>query len=205
MNSGRKVLHFLVLAFTAFWLVATSRARRPARECFVPLAKPMTVTLGAPTTTSAAPSCGALDGLTEGSVLRARVQRSASAPQVSYEDLGTCWGYGVSELTGPADVSALRANEASPTYPNALFDLEGTFVSSASPTECAGDYRLVLQSARLIPGGSVVDPRRAGAGQAWRVTRLIRMNPGRNCPHVPPLPDNYCEDTFEVRSIGHGP
>jgi hypothetical protein len=69
---GKKALHFALLLFTAFWLLATSAPRKAARECFVPLKRDtLAVTLGAPRAAApnAAPSCQGLDGLGNGSVL----------------------------------------------------------------------------------------------------------------------------------------
>lgn len=206
MSTGRKLFHFSALAFTAFWLVATSRAREPARHCFVPLAKPvLDVTLGPHLTTSGAPSCSTLDGLAEGELLRARIRRSANAPQV--RNLA-CWGYDIATLAGLEGVSNVTADEASAQHPSALLDLTAKFSSTTEPDACWGDYHLVLEPASAVSATALLDPLQAAAsGQRWRVVRRISVGPNdaRQCAALPPLPDGYCEDTFEVKSIAHAP
>jgi hypothetical protein len=210
MNVAKKAVHFLTLAFTAFWLVATSQPRKPARDCFVLVPSPaVTVTLGPAlskaTDSGLPPSCLMLDGLREGSVLRALLERSSDAPQVSHNDTETCWGYGIKALSGPKILSQLQSAAIATGQPRALFDVEAAFSSAERPKECFGEYRLSLAAAGPIRQGHVINPLHAGIHQAWRVRRLIRFGAEHTCKLLPELRDGYCEDTFEVRSIAPAP
>jgi hypothetical protein len=203
VNVGKKALHFALLFFTGFWLLATSRPRAPARACFVELQRrTLNITLGARLPVSAeAPSCGGIDGLSEGSTLRVRLTRSTEPPLVTS---GGCWGYEATELSGPRGVS-----QAKPVTPyhgtQALFESEASFVSAPELFACRGDYRLLVEPTTVIAPGKLVNPLRSDGGQAWRLRRIIRFWPKFDCALLPPLPNGFCQDDFEVKGAAYAP
>jgi hypothetical protein len=194
MHVGKKALHFGLLVFTAFWLIATSAPPKPARDCFVPLERDtISVTLGPARPTAgpdAAPSCQSIDGLAEGSVLSVRLSRGAKAPEVRH---GACWSYEVTQLEGPRGLTDLKSlPENSP-----LFDCEATITTE----QCSGDYRLNLNYDGPIRDGKPVDVLHPAKNDRWYVRRLIRVPEGKQCQQLPTLPNGYCEDTFEVKGV----
>jgi hypothetical protein len=203
MSVGKKALHFALLLFTGFWLLATSQPRAPARACFVDLEpRSLDITLGARLPVSAeAPSCGGIDGLSEGSTLRVRLTRSTEPPRVTNDG---CWGYEATELGGPRGVS-----QAKPVAPyvgtQALFESEASFVSAPELAACRGDYRLLVEPTTVIPPGKVADPLRTDDGKAWRVRRSIRFGPKLDCALLPAVSDGFCQDELEVKGVAFAP
>lgn len=203
MSVGKKALHFALLLFTGFWLLATSRPRAPARACFVELqSRALDVTLGARLTVSSdAPSCEGIDGLSEGSKLRVRLTRSTEPPLVTNDG---CWGYEATELSGARGVS-----QAKPVAPysgtQALFESEASFVSAPELFACRGDYRLLVEPMTVIAPGKLVDPLRTDGGKAWRVRRIIRFSPKLDCALLPSVSDGFCQDEFEVKAAAYAP
>lgn len=201
-DTGKRFIHFLTLGFTAFWLVATSKPREPADDCFVALTKPrLTLTLGAAVPASAAPSCAGLDGLVAGATLDVALGRSKAPPEKSRgADVG-CWSYQPTELRGANGVSGIVPWPTS----GGLFELDASFLSSAEPVQCYGDYHLRLAPSAHVRAGQKLDPLEPQSHEVWVLTRLIRMNQGQSCSLVPKLPDGYCQDTFTVRSVAGAP
>jgi hypothetical protein len=199
---GKQLIHFLTLGFTAFWLIATSKPREPARDCFVALRQPQqSVSLGAALASGAVPSCAGLDGLGPGMTLAVRLTRSTEPPREDSTVERGCWSYQANELHGPSGVTELKPWTTS----SALLELDATFVSGTEPTQCYGDYHLRLAPETPVRAGGQVDLSQAGKSEHWRVTRLIRMNQGQSCGLVAHLPEGYCQDVFEVRSVTDAP
>jgi hypothetical protein len=201
MTVGKRVLHGGLLAFTAFWLVATSRAPSPVVECFAPLtSRSVKVTLGAvvPPAAGAGPTCHGADGLREGSVLRAELTRSATPISVP-DGSQVCWSYEVKRLDVPKGFSALESREPNKAQPTAYFEAWGRFDGPGTPCVC--QYRLVARLETPFRHGLRADPKRAGPAEPWRVRRAITQWPGQSCTFTPPMTGEWCEDTFEVRSI----
>jgi hypothetical protein len=203
VNVGKRALHLVLLLFTGFWLLATSRPRAPARACFVELQRrALDITLGARLPVSAeAPSCEGIDGLSEGSMLRVRLTRAGEPPLVTSSG---CWSYEATELSGPRGVS-----EAEPVAPyvgtQALFESKASYVSAPELSACRGDYYLLLEAATAIAPGKLVDPLRTDEGQAWRVRRIIRFGPKLDCALLPSVSDGSCQDDFAVKSAAYAP
>lgn len=199
MHVGKKALHFGLLVFTAFWLIATSAPSKPARDCFVALKRDtIAVTLGAPRPPAgpnAAPTCQGLDGLSEGSVLWAKLSRSAKPPEVRP---GACWSYDVGQLEGARGLTNLKPLVYDGT---SLFEGEALLTTE----QCSGDYRLALTYDGQIPDGTRVDVLHPAKNHRWYVRRLIRFPQGQECKQLPTLPNGYCEDTFEVKGVAHAP
>ncbi len=198
LRFGNRLIHFLTLGFTAFWLVATSKPNQPAQDCFVALREPrLKITLGAEAPAGRAPSCAGLDGLAAGAALEVTVTRSPAPPM----NVRSCWSYQVGELRGPSGVS-----DPHPWTSSAgLFELDASFRSSAAPEQCSGDYHLLLAPVTPVPDKAKANPLRAGRGESWKVTRSIRVAHGQACNLLPTLPSGYCEDSFEVRSVVGAP
>lgn len=199
MTVAKRLAHGGVLAFTAFWLIATSRPQEPAVECFVPLrSRSLEVTLGArlPPGPGAAPSCREIDGLKEGSVSRVELTRTVKPPEVGGGS-DVCWSYAPAKLSGPAGVSGVHADEPHRFQPTTFFEARGAFERPGP--ECAGDFRLSFYADAPFRVGMRADPLRAGVGERWLVRRLVSVEPGGPCSFK--FPDNYCEDTFEVSRV----
>lgn len=201
MRVGKKALHFALLLFTAFWLVATSRPRQEARPCFVELQRhALVVALGEPRAAAAptAPSCQGVDGLAAGSQLQVRVGRAGAPPRV---EGNACWRYDVSELTGPRGLQNLQSAPLGATVDTPFFDAEGQF----SIERCTADYRIRLVLDHPIREGNKVDVLHPTKDETWRIRRLIRVQQHHECPLLVDLPNGYCQDDFEVRSVTHAP
>jgi hypothetical protein len=201
MTFGKRVLHGGMLAFTAFWLVATSRPQQPVVECFAPLtSRSVKVTLGAvvPPAPGAGPSCHGADGLAAGAVLRAELTRGATPISVS-DGHQVCWSYEVKKLDGPKAFSNLESREPNKGEPTAYFEAWGRFDGPGTPCVC--QYRLVTRLDTPFRHGLRADPKRAGPAEPWRVRRVINQWPGQSCTFTPPMTGESCEDTFEVKSI----
>ena len=199
MHVGKKALHFGLLVFTAFWLIATSAPKKPARDCFVPLKRDtIAVTLGAarpPAGVSPAPSCQGIDGLGEGSVLRARLSRGATPPEVKH---GACWSYNIERLEGPSGLSYVKSFSYEGS---ALFEVEAVLKNG----QCMAQYRLALSYDGHISDGKPVNVIVPAKNDAWYVRRRVSLHPGEMCRELPKLPNDYCEDVFEVRGVTYAP
>jgi hypothetical protein len=197
--TGKRVLHGGLLAFTAFWLVATSRPQETVKECFVPLhGRALAVTLGAPLPPEpgAGPSCREIDGLKEGSVLRVTLTRSGTPPQVGGGN-EVCWSYDPKALSGPVGTSAVQGEEPSRQDPTTLFEARGPFARPGP--ECAGTFLMNLMTAGPFRAGMRADPFRAGPREPWRLRRLVSVTPGGPCSFT--FRESHCVDTFEVKTI----
>jgi hypothetical protein len=203
VNVGKTALHFALLLFTAFWLLATSRPRAPARACFVDLQRrALDITLGARLPISAeAPSCEGIDGLSEGSTLRVSLTRAGEPPLVTSNG---CWSYEATELSGPHGVS-----ESEPVAPyvgtQALFESKASFVSAPELSACRGEHHLLVEAMTVIAPGKLVDPLRTDGGQDWRVRRIIRFSPKLDCALLPSVSDGSCQDDFAVKEAAYAP
>jgi hypothetical protein len=200
----KKFFQTATLAFTGFWLLATSRAAVPVRDCFVgPPERQLLVTLGpvkAPAD-SKLPSCAGLDGLREGAVIHAALQQSAKRPELRRAPGEMCWGYETKLVRGPTRLSEQRSVLAEDREPRSLFEVQGRF-SPAEP--CPSYYRLALSPLSPIPRGARVEPLRAGS-EPWVVRRFISTDPAAGCLPVADDPVQACEDSFEVRSVTLAP
>lgn len=206
MSVGKKALHFAFLLFTAFWLLATSQPRAPARACFVDLEpRALDITLGPRLLASAdaAPSCEEIDGLSEGSTLRVRLTRSTEEPPLVTSD--GCWGYEAIELSGARGVS--RAEPVTPYLgTQALFETKASYVSAPELSACRGDYHLLVEATTVIAPGKLVDPLRSDDSGAWRVRRIIRFSPKLECALLPAVSgDGSCQDDFLLKDAAYAP
>lgn len=197
MTLARKLLQAATLAFTGFWLLATSRAAVPARDCFVPLkGRELVVTLGRmrPPSDPKLANCTALDGLREGAELRVALSRSGPRPALRENPEEACWGYDTEALSGPDGLTDLHSVPAQGRQGRVLFEAEGKLANAASAPQCRGSLRFSMAPAAPVPQGRLIDPLRAGP-EPWLVRRILYANEGSGCP-VP-----YCDDAFEVRSV----
>src|SRR5690242_15899894 len=130
MRVLKKLVHLALLGFTAFWLVATSRAPEPTVECFVPMrSRSLELTLGGTVPSCVAgsgPSCRGIDGLANGSRLRVELTRSTKPPEVG-RGSSVCWSYQPVTLSGPTGTSGVHGDEPSRMLPTALFKADAAF------------------------------------------------------------------------------
>ncbi|HET9952856.1 MAG TPA: hypothetical protein VFQ61_00050 [Polyangiaceae bacterium] len=205
----KRTAHVLTLGFTAFWLVATSRAPGPVHPCFVPLeAKKVRIALGAamPASPGAAPSCQGLDDLREGAVIGVGlIPSSDRTARVRVDQDDACLGYDVTELTGPVGLSQPHSGDPRYPVPRALFESRAHFSSASSAPRCAGEYHISVAPVNPLPRNALVDPLDAGHREPWQLRRVIRVDTTRVCALSPALPPGDCQDIFEVRSLELGP
>ena len=136
--------HAAALAFCAFWLVATSAATGPARQCFTGLANPtkISVYLGTPAADQAtsqvgAPSCGGIDGLVPGATLIFSLNQG---PRPQNVNSTVCWSYDTQAIDG---VSGLQLTPMNRSYAQGLTEAVGTF-TSPTMSGCEGSWQLEL-------------------------------------------------------------
>jgi hypothetical protein len=197
MTLAKKFLQGATLAFTGFWLLATSRAAVPARDCFIPFKeRELVVTLG-PMRPPADPklsNCAELDGLREGAVVRVTLSRSGPRPELRETPEEACWGYDTKALSGPDGLSEVHSVPPQGRARRVLFEAEAKLANAASAPQCRGSLRFTMAPAAAVPPGRLLDPLRAGP-EPWLLRRILHTSDGTRCP-VP-----YCDDTFEVRSV----
>ena len=196
MTVAKKLLQGATLAFTGFWLLATSRASVPARDCFVPFtSRDLVVSLGKTRPAAAdVVSCAALDGLKEGAVVRVELGRSGPRPELRDNPEEACWGYDTKSLSGPEGLSEVASVVPRSRADRVLFEAEAKLANAASAPQCRASFRISMSPAHTVPHGKLLDPLRAGA-ELWVLRRVLQTSDATGCPVA------HCEDVFEVRSV----
>jgi hypothetical protein len=197
MTLAKKLLQGATLVFTGFWLLATSRAAVPARDCFVPFkSRDLVVTLGQtrPPAGNNAASCAALDGLREGAIVRVELSRSGPRPELRDNPEEACWGYDTKSLSGPDGLSEVASVLPQSRMDRVLFEAEAKLANPASAPQCRASLRISMSPAQTVPHGKLLDPLRAGA-EPWVLRRVLQTSDATGCPVA------HCEDAFDVRSV----
>jgi hypothetical protein len=220
-ESSKRALHAGALAFTAFWLIATTaepEPPRPAEDCFTGIADKarLQVVLGTARPGSAAPpasdagtrgadagpddartsppSCAGIDGLQAGAVLSLDLDHGAR-PEVQGR---SCWGYEVTRFSGGTFLSNTESQPSSAGFAG----VTGSFESGAPEASgCRGRWALELHPAEELPAGHLFSPFDAGGSEEWIVTRTTYLEQAQFCPGVAALGAAPCSDDFVVTRI----
>ena len=203
----RRLLHAAALAFTAWWLIATSAPRGPARDCFTGIGDPtrLRVKIGAeeapPDGGSPLASCGGLDGLGPAAALTFDL-RHAARPDVASNG---CFGYETTAITGATDVTLDTASTGRIALQQQLTTGLGNFTSSKR-VSCRGSWWITLRPQAAPPQGQLISPLNAGVGQRWLVERGMVIAQAQFCDGAfTDAGEIQCLDTFVVDGIVEEP